>query len=74
VEKIENIVNTLISLIPDEIDIPGTDIYLQGGLTQEFHSVKNEYVSLPLDLTLQSERYPLDTPNLANFSDTPTRL
>lgn len=31
--------------------------------------MNNSFVELPLDIVLQSERGPLDKPNLANFSD-----
>jgi len=67
--KITNIINGLLEQIPDEIPIPNTDVYLQGGLTNEFHSVKQSYISFPLDFVIQSERGPLTGYPKANFSD-----
>jgi len=32
--KISKLVNTGLMLIPDEIDIPSTNIYIQGGVTK----------------------------------------
>jgi hypothetical protein len=42
---------------------------LQGGLTNEYHSVNGSYVSFPLDIVVQSEKGPLYGPNKANFTD-----
>jgi hypothetical protein len=31
--KFNSIINTIIGIIPDEIDIPGTDMYIEGGIS-----------------------------------------
>jgi len=33
--KFNNMINTIIALIPDEIDLPGTNLYLEGGISKE---------------------------------------
>ena len=33
--KFNHLFNQLVSIIPDEIDIPGTDIYTEGGISNE---------------------------------------
>jgi len=51
-DKVGKLLNKLIELIPDEIDIPGTDLYLEGGLSDECVIVAGEYMSLPMDISL----------------------
>ena len=51
-EKVGKLLNKLIEAIPDEIDIPGTDLYLEGGLTDKCAIVAGEYMSLPMDISL----------------------
>ena len=53
-KKTNKLLNTLISLIPDEIDIPGTNgsIYIEGGISDHCHSFKNDYIIIPLDLSI----------------------
>jgi hypothetical protein len=33
--KFNHLFNQLVSIIPDEIDIPGTDIYTEGGISEQ---------------------------------------
>lgn len=57
--KISNFVNTLIEMIPDEKDIPGTELYVEGGISDNFKiSEKDQYVLLPLSLSLQNRSVP----------------
>ena len=51
--QITNIVNHLISIIPDEKDIPGTDLYVEGGISDNFKiSLKDQCIMLPLSVSL----------------------
>lgn len=50
--KLNNLVNTIVGMIPDEFDIPGTNLYLEGGIQDEFTIKKNAYIELPLDISL----------------------
>lgn len=56
--KINKIINGLIDLLPDEIDIPMTDLYLEGGMTNRFEIKKNSFLELPLDASLQKKNDP----------------
>jgi hypothetical protein len=62
-------VNSLIEMIPDEIDIPGTNLYIEGGVSDHFHVEKDEYIQIPLDLSLQNREFPFYRPNNVTFGD-----
>jgi len=55
-------------LIPDEIDIPGTDLYIEGGISRKFEIVKDKYMLLPLDISLQQKDRPLNYTNTADLN------
>ena len=38
---INNLVNKIIEIIPYEIDIPGTDLYIEGGFSDKFTIKEN---------------------------------
>ena len=66
--KLNNLVNTLLTLIPDEIDIPGTAIYTEGGISDKFHIEEHKYIMIPLDFSIQSHSHPMDEiKNTAQF-------
>jgi hypothetical protein len=51
--------NTILSLIPDELPVVGYEnLYLQGGLSSN-PTIKNDYLILPLDLSLHDKALPL---------------
>lgn len=56
--KLNGAVNFVIGLIPDEIDIPYTNLYLEGGLTDKLEIVEHQYLELPLDLTIHNRDFP----------------
>ena len=62
-QGINNLVNKIISLIPYEINIPGSDIYLEGGISDKFTILANDYISIPYDIALGSTRH---YPNFTN--------
>jgi len=66
------LVNTVLSLIPDEIDIPGTDLYLCGGLDENIHIVKDTSVTIGMDASLLNKHHPLHIQNNAVFGKMPT--
>jgi hypothetical protein len=66
--KINNLVNTALKLVPDSLHIPGTNVTLEGGVEDHFHSTKGGYVSIPLDLWFQEDNHPLQSANDAHFS------
>lgn len=51
-KKVNKLLNTGLSLIPDTLHVPGTNITLEGGIDDHLHSTKNGYVMVPLDLWL----------------------
>lgn len=53
------IINKAIEYIPDEIDIPLTDLYYQGGISNELSIIKDDYMSIPMDFSLQNYKNPL---------------
>jgi hypothetical protein len=63
------LVNTIIGIIPDEIDIPGTHLYLEGGINSALSIKKDEYMILPFDLSIQSHAHPYNVPNNCVFGD-----
>ena len=65
--KLNKVINTLLRLIPDEIDIPGTDLVIDGGISRKFEIVKDKYMLLPLDISLQQKDKPLNYTNTADF-------
>lgn len=69
--KFNNLINIVLELIPDEIDIPGTPLYLCGGLSDKFSIVKHTSMSLGLDAALLNKLHPLDYPNDAVFGPMP---
>ena len=62
--KINHFVNTLIEMIPDEKDIPETELYVEGGISDNFKiSEKDQYLMLPLSLSLQNRSVPYHKEN-----------
>ena len=51
-KKVNSLINAVIDIIPEELHIPGTDLYLSGGLAHNFKIKKNSYIMLPLDVSL----------------------
>ena len=66
--RLTKMINTLLRLIPDEIDIPGTDLYIEGGISRKFEIVKDKYMLLPLDISLQQKDRPLNYTNTADLN------
>ena len=51
-KRINYLIPVLLEMIPDEIDISGTDLYIEGGISEHLHVEKDEYITVPLDLSL----------------------
>jgi hypothetical protein len=68
-DKFNKLINGLLELIPDEIDLPKSDLYLEGGLASNFKIKENTYMLIPLDLSLQNHKFPFDGHNGAVFGD-----
>jgi len=66
--KVNNLVNSVLKLIPDTFHVPGTNVTLEGGIDDHLHSTKGGYIMIPLDLWLQEDNHPLAEPNNAHFS------
>ena len=56
--SITNLINKVLEQYPDEIDIPLTDLFIQGGLSQDFKIIKNTYIEFPMDISLQNKNFP----------------
>jgi hypothetical protein len=65
--KFNHLFNQLVSIIPDEIDIPNTDLYVQGGISNELRFYQNQYVQVPMDIAILNRKYPMTRGNNANF-------
>tara|TARA_B110000285_G_C14543080_1_gene345865 strand:- start:139 stop:396 length:258 start_codon:yes stop_codon:yes gene_type:complete len=50
-EKLSMIINLFLAFIPDEIPIPGTDLYTQGGIKDDF-KINSQYLKFPMVITL----------------------
>lgn len=53
-EGINPILNKILELIPDEKNIPGTNLYVEGGISEDFYIVEDNYLMFPLDISLQN--------------------
>ena len=51
-ERINPTVNKILELIPDEKNIPGTQLYVEGGISNNFVVKEHDYLMIPLDMTL----------------------
>ena len=49
---LEPFINKIIQILPTEIPIPGTNMYLLGGFDSSLHVTKDTYMRLPLSLSL----------------------
>jgi hypothetical protein len=65
--RINPLVNKLLEMIPDEKNIPGTDLYVEGGISDNFVIKKNDYIEIPLDMTLQNYSVQFTRENDVNF-------
>ncbi|CDW80059.1 lipid-binding serum glycoprotein family protein [Stylonychia lemnae] len=50
------LINKIIQIIPTELPIPGTNLYLLGGFDSNLHVTKDSYMRLPLSASLQSRK------------------
>jgi len=50
--KFNELINKAIENIPDEIDIPLTNLYYQGGISNDLSIIKDDYMSIPMDISL----------------------
>jgi hypothetical protein len=69
VGKLQNLMNTLLELIPDIIPIPGTDLELEGGISNKLKIVEDDYMKLPLDVSLQNSKYNYTKSNTCDFGE-----
>jgi len=51
-EKINPLVNKILEIIPDEKNIIGTQLYVEGGISDNFTIKFNDFIEIPLDITL----------------------
>jgi hypothetical protein len=56
--KLNDLISGVIDIIPDEIHLPGTSLYLEGGLYENFKIKKNTFIMMPFDLSLQNSEFP----------------
>lgn len=68
--RFNELINKAIELIPDEIDIPLTTLYTQGGISKDFTIKRNDYMAISMDFSLQDHCHPLLKENTAAFTDT----
>ena len=58
-DKLEQLVNLLISFIPDEIGFVNTGVYIQGGISSNIEIINDEFLVIPMDLSLQDALHPM---------------
>ena len=69
-EKINKIVNAIYHLIPDCcLNITGTDLYIEGGISSQFKIKANKSMSVPMDVSIQEWNNTSNLTNLAVFKD-----
>lgn len=69
-DNLSALANGFIRLIPDEIHLPGTDLYLEGGINDNL-TITSDYIDIPLDFSVQNKSRTTNTTNIANFADFP---
>ena len=72
-QKITDLINIILEQIPDEIPLPGTDFYIQGGVSNDFEIKKDAYIRIPSDILFQNKKAPDYGENLADFSTAGSR-
>ena len=55
---INSVLNKVISSIPDDIEIKGSDYFIEGLLQNNPTTVAGSYISIPLQSSIQSEQFP----------------
>jgi hypothetical protein len=66
-ERINPMVNKILAMIPDEKNIPGTQLYLEGGIADNFTITESGYMLLPLDISLQNYSVAFNRTNNVSF-------
>ena len=66
-DRVQPLINSLVGLIPDEIDIPGTELQIEGGISDNFEIKENEYFLIPLDISLHNKDKPYIEINDTSF-------
>jgi hypothetical protein len=66
--KIGKAVNSLISMVPDEIDIPGTTLFVEGGISKNFTIKEHNYTAVSFDLSLHNRSRVSNITNPVDFS------
>jgi len=65
-QRLQPLINTLVGMIPDEIDIPGTDYEIEGGISDNLEIKEDQYFLIPLDVSLHNKDKPyIDTNNVS---------
>ena len=66
-EKLSKFINLFLQMIPDNIPIPHTDLYLQGGIMDDFKITDHGYLRFPMVITLQNKTCPFNQDNKVEF-------
>lgn len=66
-EKLSKFINLFLQMIPDNIPIPHTDLYLQGGIMDDFKIRDHGYLRFPMVITLQNKTCPFNQDNKVEF-------
>lgn len=71
--QLNRFVNSLIQIIPDEIDLPFSNTYVQGGIAGNFriinHENRHKFLVVPMDLSYHNTEHPLGEENERVFMD-----
>jgi hypothetical protein len=65
--RINPMINKVLEMIPDEKNIPGTQLYVEGGISDNFIVKEHDYIEIPLDMTLQNYSVEFNRTNDVNF-------
>ena len=66
-QKLSDLVNDVIEMIPDEIDIPTTDLYLEGGISDDFTIKELDYIEIPMDISIHNRSRVSNRTNNVDF-------
>jgi hypothetical protein len=68
-QRLQPLINSLVGMIPDVIDIPGTELELEGGISDDLEIKEDQYFLIPLDVSLHNKDKPYINKNNVSFGE-----
>jgi hypothetical protein len=68
-QRLQPLIKSLVGMIPDVIDIPGTELELEGGISDDLEIKEDQYFLIPLDVSLHNKDKPYINTNNVSFGE-----